>query len=206
MQDIQRYRNIVRSYPALQGLRIIPLGLLFLILSLQRLNLPVLGRQGDCTITLPLLLVAFASWFWVGKYYEKTFGKVEGLVGRGRLFIDGPLGLFVFIAVVVLENILFQNHLGPPFSLIEFTTAAAVLYVGIKTQRWYYTLSGALVGIASFLPLILGVGVGDPIFGDFGMVFSILYGLIIIFIGVLDHLRLVRFFQPQGAGINARNH
>jgi hypothetical protein len=205
MQDLNHYRSAVRSYPALQGFRIIPIGLLFLIFPLQNLNLPVLGRQGNCTITLPLLLVAIASWFWIGRYYEKNFGKVEPLLDHDRRFITVPITLLVFIAAVVLEVVLSRNHLALPFSLVEFLVALAALYVGIKTRRWYYSLAGFLLGIACFLPLILAVDVGDPIFGEFGVFFNILYGLAIIFVGVLDHLRLLSYFPPKGADIDAGN-
>ena len=205
MQDIDRYRTIVRSYSGLQGLRIIPLGLLFLIFPLQLLDLPLLGAQGNCTITLPLFVVAIGSWFWIGKYYEKTYGKVEPLVDHRKQTATIVITLIAFIAVIVLENVLFRNHLGPPFNLMEFAAASAALYAGIKTRRWYYTLWGGLIGVASFLPLILGVGIGDAVFGDGGVVFDILFGLTIIMVGVLDHLRLARYFHPKGVGIDVRN-
>ena len=205
MENLEHYRNAVRSYPGLQGLRIIPLGLLFLIFPLQLLNLPVLGRQGNCTITLPLLVAAIVSWFWIGKYYQKTFGKVEPLVDHKRLYVQGAITVILVIAVIVLENVLFRNRREPPFNMIEFIVALAALYAGIKTQRWYYSLGGLLMGAASFLPLILGVGAGDFIFGEFGACFDILYGLLIILIGILDHLRLVKYFQPEGAGAHAGN-
>ena len=205
MQDLERYRSAVRSYPALQGLRIIPIGLLFLIFPLQNLNLPVLGRQGNCTVTLPLLLAAIASWVWIGRYYEKTFGRVEPLAGRDRLPAAGLITLMIFIAAVALEFIIFRSHIDPHFSLIEFTASVAILYVGIKTRRWYYSLAGILIGIASILPLILAVRLSDTIFGEFGVIFCVLYGLSIVFVGALDHLRLVRCFQPKGAGTDAGN-
>ena len=205
MQDLDHYRNAVRDYPALQGLRIIPIGLLFLIFPLQNLNLPVLGRQGNCTVTLPLLLAAIVCWFWIGRYYEKNFGRVEALVDRGRRSVTAPIVLFVFIAAVIVEIVLFRNHLALPFSLIELLVAVAALYAGIKTRRWYHSLAGVLLGMAAFLPLIPGAGVGDPIFGEFGIIFNVLYGLSIVFVGVLDHLRLLSYFQPKGADSHAGN-
>ena len=205
MQDLERYRSAAQNYLALQGLRIIPIGLLFFIFPLQRLNLPVLGSQGNCTLTLPLMLVAILSWFWIGRYYEKTFGKVKLLVENRTAPVAGFIALFAFITGVIVEMVLYRSHLGPPFNLVGAIVAAATLYAGWKTQRWYYTLGSILLGIASFLPLILGTGVDDPIYGEFGVVFTILFGVSIVSVGVLDHLRLVRYFQPKGAAADVRN-
>jgi hypothetical protein len=205
MQDLKRIQDAAKNYSGLQGLRIIPIGLLFLVFPLQRLNLPILGGQGNCTVTLPLLLVAILGWFWIGHYYEAHFGKVEPLVSPRAITYPVLAFLIIFIAWVFLENILYRAHFGPPFNIIGLSVGIAGLYAGIRTRRWYYTLSGALLGIAIFLPIILAAGSADPVYGEFGVLFTLLFGLSIIFVGVLDHLRLVRYFTPKGARADARN-
>lgn len=204
MERLNQIRQFTQHYPELQGLRMAPLGLFFLVSAVQRLGIfPWLGEQGDLTITLPLLILAFALWFWIGRYYERTFGKVEPLRKGSRSAIVGILVPLVLVGVIILENVLYRNNAAPPFSFIGLTVGAAYLYMGLVSQRWYYTVTGVILLAASFLPWIMGVGLGNPTFGSLGTVYQFLWGGLILLNGLLDHFRVVRAFDETRGGLHA---
>lgn len=202
MNEMNRLRYITRYYSELQGLRMLPIGFFFLIIAVQWLEvLPWLGKQGDLTAILPLLIIAIALWYWLGRWYDRSFGRVEPL--RGGLASAGSIALLVLlIGILVLENVLFQRNLDPPVSLLGLFISVIFLYSGVETRRWYFVLSGALLSFASLLPWIMGVGIGDSLYGSIGIIFMGLLGMIFIISGLLDHLRLVRSFEAAQGGHN----
>jgi hypothetical protein len=170
---------------------------------LQRLEVFPWLVEGDLSITLPLFLLVLALWFSLGRYYDRTFGKVEPVSNRGCFTAAAIVPLVVFIAIVVLENVLYRLNVGMPFSLIGVGMGLMFLYFSRKTLRWYHTAAGALLTFAGFLPGLLGVGLGDPIYGSIGVLFLILLGTVIFFSGLLDHLLLVRGFPIMKGGDRA---
>jgi hypothetical protein len=196
MQPYDRYSSFTRAYKSLQGLRSLPLGIFFLLTGLQLLGVSWLGKQGDCSITLPLLLVCIAAWFFIGRYYERRFGRVEPVPPD----LKGELKIYLFpailIAVIILENVLFRSGILLPISLIELTIGIGWIYAGRICSRWYYTLMGILMAAFSFIPLLTGTTVANPVFGTFGIVSTFFFGAAIIITSLLDHLRLVNGFHP----------
>lgn len=200
MDDLKRIQQITQYYPELQGLRTLPLGLFFLVIALQWLNLlPWLGLQGNLSLTLPLLILVIGLWFWIGRYYERHFGRVEALPKRG-MEIALPL---LLIGVIILENVLYRLHLAPPVSLIGLALGGTYIYIGLASLRWYYSLAGAVFVIGSLLPWMLGVGIGNQMFGSLGIVQYILLGSILILTGLYDHVRLVQAFKGIQGGLHA---
>jgi hypothetical protein len=191
MKEFQRYRDITRQYPELQGLRLVPFGLFLLFLGLQRLGLPYLGQQGDLTFTLPFLAFVIFLWFIIGRYYESTFGKVEPLSKRKAQLRLERFWFIGLVLCIVLENGLFRAGIDLRFSLIEDFIGLSFLWIGVKTHRWYYDLAGILTLIMSILPLVTRTGLGNQWFGSFGIVFSTGFGILYCLIGLLDHFRLV---------------
>lgn len=194
MQPYQYYRQFTREFPELQGLRKIPFGLLILVLGMQRLNLPWLGRQGDFTLIIPLFILMFVAWVFIGRYYTNKFGKVEPLERSHTWKWASTILLVLFIGVIILENILYRQHTPLPISLTEFVFGLLVLITGLQNRRWYYILSGLVILTASLLPFFSLQGVGDPLFGTFGIVFDIVFAACVFLVGVFDHLRLVHSY------------
>lgn len=203
MDHLTRIRQITRDYPSLQGLRALPLGLFFLVIAMQRLEmLPWFGGEGDLSFTLPLLAVVIGLWFWFGRYYENTFGKVEPLRKSIRstvLNIAFPIG---FVGIIILENRLYASNGGPRISLIGLVLGATFLYSGWMSQRWYYSLAGIVLLIASFLPWMIGVGIENPVYGSMGIIHLFLLGGIILLTGLFDHFCLVRAFARTQGGFH----
>lgn len=204
MDDLQRIRQITRHYPELQGLRVVPLGLFFLVIALQRLNLlPWIGPEGDLSYTLPMMLLVFGLWFWIGRYYERNFGKVEPLRQDDRYRFWSTVFLVGFVGIIILENVLYRSHLGLPVSLIGLALGGAYLSVGLASQRWYYSLAGAVFLIASFLPWIMGVDLGNRMYGSLGIVHLFLLSGTLLVCGLYDHFRLMRAFTRSQGGLHA---
>jgi hypothetical protein len=203
MPPYDQYSRFTRAYKSLQGLRSLPLGIFFLLMGLQQLGVTWLGEQGDCTITLPLLLACFAAWFLIGRYYARTFGNVE----LDMPDLKGELKIFIFpvilIAVIILENVLYRIGIPLPVSLIELTLGIGWIYAGRITSRWYYTLMGVLTVAFSFIPLLTDTSVGSRMFGTFGIAFTFFFGAAIIITALLDHFRLVGSFTPMNGDDHA---
>src|SRR5512138_3619162 len=203
MDAYKPFQEIARNYPALQGLRIIPFGVYILVLGLQRLGLPGLGQQGDCTITLPLLLVVAVLWFLIGRYYRERFGMVEPLPRRNQAWKE--IAMFAgTIGIILLENGLYRMGIKMPISIAEFGLAAMILVSGLTTHRWYYIVSGIILLAASGLPMVSPKGVADPVYGTFGLSFSVIFGICILAVGLLDHFKLVRSFPVPLRGTHDR--
>ena len=82
--------------------------------------------------------------------------------------------------------------------------SAFFLVCGTASLRWYYGFFGVIMAGVSLLPLLTRTSVGDPVFGTFSLVFSIFFGLGVIFTGLLDHLGLLRYFRPSEGGDHVR--
>lgn len=204
MDDLKQIQKITRLYPALQGLRALPLGLFFVVIALQRLDmLPWIGREGDLSYTLPLLVVVFGLWFWTGRYYERTFGKVEPLPRSISSTILTFVVPIAFIGILVLENVLYANGVGLPISLVGLGLGAAFLSSGLISQRWYYSLAGVVLLIVSFLPWLVGVGIENRVYGSMGIVQMIFLGGTILLTSLIDHFYLLRAFGKFRGGLHA---
>lgn len=204
MRDLRQIRQFTLDYLELQGLRMLPLGFFFLFITVQQMKIvPWLGTQGDLGITLPVFIIVAAAWFLLGRYYENNFGTVEPLKSRGLFSLVNLAILLVMAAIIVLENTLYRQNLAPPFSLIGLGVGGTIFIAGLTSRRWYYVLGGIALLAASFLPLLAGGDLGDPLFGSIGIIYSGLLGVIFVVAGVLDHLRIVRAFSTAQEGLRS---
>ena len=188
MEDLKRIEQITRNYEALQGLKILPLGLYFLILALGWL-----GEQGDCTFTLPALIGALILYGLIGKYYQRRFGQVKPLQ---RNLGKEILVLIVAFVVFWLASY-FDYSLNLSINLVGLTIAAGLILVFSQpSQRFriHYLVMGVLVALISLLPL-MGISRGGEIIQPPGPVFNLLVGLVIIVGGIFDHYLLGRLFN-----------
>lgn len=197
MDELERAKYFTGYYDALKGLKMVPIGLFLLALSTRDLGWNLIGREGDCTYSLPLLLLVIALYFAADRYYAHRFGSVQPRQPNSIL-IWSILGMSVFFGVVVLEA-----AVKLPFSLIGVVIGAALLFSGWKTHRAHYIIGGAVMLVLGLLPLMPGLA--DPeAFMPFGFWFNFALGLLWTLLGLLDHFMLVRGMKSVQEGDYAR--
>lgn len=192
MHYMENIRSLTREYGTLQGLRTIPFGLFILALAPRKLGINWLGGDGDCTFTLPLFILGIALWLAIGRYYERAYGKVKIETSSAHQGFETVGILVLLVGSIIAENLVYRIWPGLSVSPIGATLAIIFLILGINYRRYYYTIFGALMAIISCLPLVLHTSVADQIYGTFGFVFSLVFGVGILLTGILDHLRLER--------------
>ncbi len=193
MQDLKRVRYITANFSALQGLKLVPVGLLFLVFAAQDTGWAwLVRRQGDCTVTLPLLLVVIAVYFSIGRYYDRTFGRVQRTAGG-----LGDLVSLAFIGLLI-GAIVAEMTWKPSVSLIGLVMAVGFVGAGVRSGRWYYVGLGLLTAVVSLAPLWLkGSLIGGHV-GSFSFTFDVVLGLTYLVGGLADHYLLVRALKPAG--------
>jgi hypothetical protein len=189
MQDLKRVQYVTAYYSALQGLKLVPFGLLFLLFAAQAGGWNGLGRQGDCTLTLPLLLVVIALYFVIGRYYDRTFGRVQ-YMRKGA----GDLAVIAFVAVFV-GAIVAEIIWKPSVSLIGLVMAMGFIGGGVSSRRWYYIVLGSLTAGVSLLPIWLSGPFAGRYVGSFSFTFNFTLGLTYLVGGLVDHYLLLRAFK-----------
>ncbi|MCC6189516.1 MAG: hypothetical protein IT318_10795 [Anaerolineales bacterium] len=184
MYDLQRVRFVTGQFYYLQGLRIVPIGLYLVLLATGWL-----GRQGDCTLQLPALLLALALYFVAGRYYERRFGRVQRQSQRAAEALLVLVALIVFLAANAIDAV---GQL--PVSLTGLGMASflfAVYAVHGSRYRQHYAILGVGMLVLSLLPLAwkqTGLSLDRVLLGAFGLAYVV--G------GVLDHLLLTRTLKP----------
>jgi hypothetical protein len=189
MQDLNRVRLVTSHFHVMQGLRMVPIGV-FLIAQ----SAGWLGRQGDCTLTLPSLIGAIVLYVFIGVYYRRSFGQVERPPqARQREWLYGLASLLVFYALVWVDSVL-----NLPVSLVGLLLAGGLLGAYLRTGlgfRKHYAVSAALLALVSLLPA-LGLLPRFSLFGPDSTPLTITLGAIVVLSGVFDHLLLVRTLKP----------
>src|SRR5688500_4530199 len=107
MIDPARVRYLVEHYPRLQGLRLVPLGLLFVGVALwhdgQLTWLPGSTGDGAARWFLGGLILAIAASYGVAAYYRSQFGSIQlGPFQSGGLRMLG-VGAVIFVALVLQD-------------------------------------------------------------------------------------------------------
>lgn len=203
--DLERVRFVTENYKNLQGLKMLPTGLMLLVLAafywLHSLWFAFLG--------VALMLGALWVQPVIGRYYERKFGHVEPrppMIQRTTAMVLITI-FVVFVVLAMLNNtgyvdvsgyintyIVFPAKQQLPVNILLLATAVMYLiscilgWQKLRFRLHYLVLSVLGVG-ASFLPLF-GV-LTEPIEVFFGFC-----GLIITVGGVFDHLLLVRTMRP----------
>ncbi len=198
MEDsLQSIRIFTHYYSSFQGLKNIPLGLFILVLGLQRLGLPFLGQQGDCTVTLPLLLLTLISYLVIERYYHRRFGKVTLRPSPRERFLDILFSIIIPALALVLEWILFRLHVFLQVSLVALSMGILIAGMGWLTRRWYYQAFGILMGLTGILPLIKNTSAWSPTYGTFGLIFDAVFAFGILSTSLLDHRRLLGMLHVE---------
>ncbi len=194
--QLERLRYVAGHYRDLQGLILVPFGLMHFVSSLQNG-----GRlwmyAGDCGwrsvwIGLAVLLA------WLAKtYYERTVGRAWPAIRAGGSY----RGLMMVIGIAFVLGFFaapwFDYVVRPPISATALVIAALALtlHVAIRGKFHVHYLYLALLYVAvSLLPLTGQVTtlqlVKDPV------LFGVLYGLPWVVGGLGDHIFLMRSLKP----------
>lgn len=190
MHDPSRVRYLVEHYPQLQGLRLIPLAVLFVFVALwhdgQLRWLPASSGDGASRWFLIALGVAIASSYGIAAYYRHRFGMIQ----LGPFQTGGPR-IVAFGAVIILSLVL-QDAFRWPISVPLIVVGALLAYIGIVQNhlRQHYLWIG--------LACVFFANIAD--FGVPARTKQVMFDLLIaggLFVaGIGDHLVLRKVLHP----------
>lgn len=187
MPDYARIIYVTKHYERLQGLRLVPLGIWFLLTAAG-----LAGRLTGFGTSQPLsgltLLIVGLLYYLIGRYYASHYGVVNRAKSR-------PEKIENILILLVLGMLLVDVFWMPPISFFTLGISGLYLYsyftVG-RPYRHYYLILAGLFLVVSFLPLLLSVPLDDTLVGSGGVLFYTVLGGGLIVAGIVDHLMLVR--------------
>lgn len=189
MNSIQ-IRNITSNFNNLQGLKVIPIGIFYLLLAVR--NLGWLGNKDDIAIYLLLLCAAVGSFFIIQRYYTRLYGRVIPASENHRHdFWLVIIAVAVILLAMILDTLLFYTA-NLFFSLQALAWSGFFLYMAYWLKRGHYIIYSAMFLGISFLP-VFGV-VSKALLFDYkeGVIGFALVGLTFVVGGWVDHLYMVR--------------
>jgi hypothetical protein len=190
LDHLQRLRYVTERYEHLQGLRLVPLGLPFLLSAAWRgghlTSLPGTSGMGPRVWFAALVALAVALSLLVKVYYERRFGDVQSTVR-----LEAPLAAFVFSALFILAASL-QRETHPALSIPAVIVALGLGYLGIVgglLRPHYVVMAISVAAFAVLGPLGVPYHTRDVLWDQ-------LIGVGFVVIGVGDHLLLRRTLVP----------
>ena len=190
MHDLHRFRYVTERYPHLQGLRVAPLGVPFLLSAAWRAGqlswVPGTSGYGAGYWFLGLMALALIVSVALARYYRQRFGSVQ----PGRR-LKGPL-LFCGFLALFSASIWAQEQFSSAVSLPAVVIGTALGYLGVsggQLRIHYLTLAAVALGFATLGTFGVSVHARDVLLDE-------LIGIGLIVIGVGDHLLLRRTLEP----------
>jgi hypothetical protein len=202
MTELRSLRFVTINYSRLQGLKVVPSGLLLFLISLW--TNAQQERERDLSLPLIFLFGGILVYAVIDGYYRRTFGRVEQTM---RALWTDVIFSTAFSVVVLLAVVWDMSWLGP-ISLFPLVFASGLLLDYLRMLRLagnlpIATLPAALIcigliALSAFLPLAgadawKAAGFRTPLFAVFS-----LNGILIVLYGLVGHLFLVRSMQPKG--------
>lgn len=190
MDDLQRLRYVTRRYAHLQGLRLVPLGIPFLLSAAWRDGqlrwVPGTDGNGPAFWFAGLLATALMVATVIGRHYRRRFGTVQHVPD-----VRASLIFAVFLSAFAVAMWL-QDSVSTGLSLPMIVIGTGIGYVGVVdgNPRGHY------LALAALCLLFANLGsFGVPLHArDVLMDDLIAMGLITV--GVGDHLLLRRTLEP----------
>lgn len=190
MDTLRRLRFVTERYPHLQGLRLVPLGIPFLVSGAWRsgsfADIPQATGIAPRYWFLVLLVAALTTSALAGCYYRRQFGTVQP---RRRL--GGAIAFGTFAAALA-GSAWMQDTLQPviPLPMIVIGLSLGLLGVaGGQVRAHYLVLSALCLLFASFGAFGVAIEIRDALLDN-------LIGVGLIIIGLGDHLLLRRTLEP----------
>ncbi len=149
MDDLRRIHYVAEHYRQLQGLRLLPLSVPFLLSGAGRVMRvtagPGLPRGGWAALTA----VALASSVPIGRYYARRFGEANTFPWRTGLTLIGSL-----LALLTLEWTREAWHLSVSLPILFVAIVLARLGLAADRLRVHYLwIAAACAAYASLPPL-----------------------------------------------------
>jgi hypothetical protein len=204
MNSTNQTRFLAANYSSLQGLRIVPFGLLLLVVSLW-----ANGQQGparDLSLPLTFLVILLVCYFAIDRYYRHVYGRVQ----RSPASLRTDYIITVAAAILALGAFILDSAEKVPISALGLLFALGSLeeYIRMSVRfqsRYYfpYLILSVLLALVSVLPLfgITGfwkvLGIKAPLLG-----ISMVIGAIMILSGILAHIQFVRSLPAPKAAEN----
>lgn len=149
MNDLRRIVYVTERYRQLQGLRLLPLSVPFLLSAVWRLAASATASTLPRAGWIALLAAGMAASAPIGRYYTRRFGRANALPPRTLFGLVGAAA-----AVVGLE---WLQELRPlPVSLPVMFVAIALARLGLSAEGLrihYLWIAGACALYAALTPL-----------------------------------------------------
>jgi hypothetical protein len=196
MDHLQRLRYVTERYEQLQGLRLVPLGIPFLLSSAWRgghLNAVPWTTGIGPRIWFALLVAAGVGFsLFIKAYYARRFGDVQSV-----LTLEAPLAAFVFAALFMLAASV-QPQVKAAVSMPAVIVALGLGYLGMVgglLRPHYLMMAISVAAFAALGPLGVPYHARDVLWDQ-------LMGIGFVVIGVGDHLLLRRTLVPVAPEVN----
>ena len=194
MHDLQRLHFVTQRYEHLQGLRLIPLALPFLVSAAWQSGqlswLPIQGEHAPGYWFVGLVGIAVTISTIVGHWYGRRFGTVQQRpTPRGQ-------ALLVLFFVIFGAALWAQNAFTLPVSLPIATVGVALAFIGVAGgQRRMHYIAVAAICLLFANTRSFGVPLRAP-----EVVLQGLIGISLVVIGIGDHVWLRRTLAPVSHG------
>jgi hypothetical protein len=188
--DVLRTRFVTARYPQLQGLRLLPLAIVFFASALWRagaIALPVGHSQQAPEIWFAGgLAAAIGVSFVIRRWYNRTLGAIgQRAAHSGAIPIVATTG-------VAAAGTWLQVSRGWHLPLAAIIVGGALVAVGAREYRWrpHYVAAGAAVLIYAVLPASgLPAHLLDATFDG-------VIALTLLIVGIGDHILLTNTLRP----------
>jgi hypothetical protein len=188
--DAAKLRFITEHYARLQGLRLIPLGILFLCLAAWRGGLlpalPTYDSDVAARWFVGGLVGAVGAAYATGAWYARRFGTVE----PHRFRTGGPS--LLANAAIVGSLMVLHDFLRPPVSLPMLYVGVVCAYTGVVqggVRKHYLLIAAACVVFAFIQRFHVDHETGRTLL-------NLLVGSGLVVAGIGDHLLLRRTLRP----------
>ncbi|MCK4741647.1 MAG: hypothetical protein KAS80_05140 [Anaerolineales bacterium] len=197
LKNIERVWFVTSNYSSLQGLKILPLGVWLYLEAAGNFSWIPLYTHNRPISSLLLLCIACGGWLIVSHWYNRVFGYV-GPTKQGVLKFTWTSIMVVVVSFPwLLISGVIDGALKPPVSALGLTASFLLaLWWAVGRLPKHYAIAAALIAIVSILPLF-GIVSKDQYFS--GLI-SLVFGTILIMVGILDHLQLVHKLGDSPAG------
>jgi hypothetical protein len=188
--DVLRTRFVTARYPQLQGLRLLPLAIVFFASALWRagaIELPAERSQHAPELWFAGgLAAAICASFVIRRWYNRTLGAIgQRAVHSGAIPIVATTGLAAAATWL-------QVTLGWHLPLAAIIVGGALAAIGAREYRWrrHYVAAGMALLVYAVLPASgLPVHVLDAIFDG-------VIALTLLIVGIGDHVLLTNTLRP----------
>jgi hypothetical protein len=190
-RDLVRIGHVTANFFFWQGLRFVPVGVVIVLFGIGNLPWQVLpGGRKDAALVVALGAAVAASHL-VGRYYARTFGRVEA--ARGAHSRRDLLKWVVFYPSM-FASLVVDLTIAPPWYLTGPVWGAGVVAYWWSTGRgrYHYLVAAGCMAALAFVQARGLVEPGRPMLAPFAIVLGLTY----IVGGVLDHVELCRVLGP----------